>query len=228
MTVTCPRGHTSATTDYCDQCGASLQVAAQPTEVLPALEEPETAAAATPEPCPKCATPRSGDDSFCEACGFDFAAPVPAAVEATDAPPTGTAVWEVVVSADRQRFERCATADLAFPGEQPHRSFPLDRPEVNVGRSRAGQDGAVANIELDDPAISRLHAVFVRQAGGSYAVVDLGSTNGTTVNDDPKPIDPHVPVPLADGDRVGVGAWTTVTIRGLRNRAARAAPHPAP
>ena len=55
--------------------------------------------------------------------------------------------------------------------------------------------------------------MFLRQVDGSYAVVDLDSTNGTTVNDDPKPIDAHVPVPLAEGDRVRLGAWTTVTLR---------------
>ena len=42
---------------------------------------------------------------------------------------------------------------------------------------------------------------------------DLGSTNGTMVNDDPTPIAPQLAIPLADGDRVRVGAWTTITVR---------------
>ena len=33
------------------------------------------------------------------------------------------------------------------------------------------------------------------------------------MNDDPAPIAPQTDVPLADGDRVHVGAWTTITVR---------------
>jgi hypothetical protein len=43
-------------------------------------------------------------------------------------------------------------------------------------------------------------------------VVDCGSANGTTINDDPTPIQPDTPVTLAEGDRVHLGAWTTITI----------------
>lgn len=54
--------------------------------------------------------------------------------------------------------------------------------------------------------------MLVEQPDGSWSVVDQGSTNGTTVNGGEDPIDPFVPVPLTDGDRVHVGAWTTITI----------------
>jgi pSer/pThr/pTyr-binding forkhead associated (FHA) protein len=43
--------------------------------------------------------------------------------------------------------------------------------------------------------------------------VDPGSTNGTTLNDAPAAITPNTPVALADGDRIHLGAWTTITIR---------------
>jgi pSer/pThr/pTyr-binding forkhead associated (FHA) protein len=58
-----------------------------------------------------------------------------------------------------------------------------------------------------------LHAVLLAQADGSWAVLDPGSTNGTTINDDPIPIRTNVPIPLADGDRIHLGAWTTITLR---------------
>jgi pSer/pThr/pTyr-binding forkhead associated (FHA) protein len=64
-----------------------------------------------------------------------------------------------------------------------------------------------------DPGISRLHAVLERRADGSYAVRDLGSTNGTAVNDDPSPVGREVAVPLKAGDRIRLGAWTTITLR---------------
>jgi pSer/pThr/pTyr-binding forkhead associated (FHA) protein len=42
---------------------------------------------------------------------------------------------------------------------------------------------------------------------------DLGSTNGTTLNDDPTPIGREVGAPVSDGDRIHIGAWTTITLR---------------
>jgi diguanylate cyclase (GGDEF)-like protein len=53
----------------------------------------------------------------------------------------------------------------------------LDRTRATLlGR---GED---CDIVIDDPAVSRHHARIVREADGSFAVVDLGSTNGTFVN----------------------------------------------
>ncbi len=54
-------------------------------------------------------------------------------------------------------------------------------------------------IPLDDDAVSRRHARFAR-TGSSFIVSDLGSTNGTFVND--------VSVrerTLGDGDQVKIG-----------------------
>ena len=68
----------------------------------------------------------------------------------------------------------------------------------------------------DDPGISHLHAVLEQQGDGRYAVRDLGSTNGTSVNDEPEPVPADEPRPLSDGDRIRVGAWTTLTIRAAR------------
>jgi pSer/pThr/pTyr-binding forkhead associated (FHA) protein len=92
----------------------------------------------------------------------------------------------------------------------------LDQPEISVGRHSPTR-GIRTQIDLsgapEDPAISHLHAILLRQDDGSYAVMDPGSSNGTTLNDDPMPIAPNTPVPLADGDRIHLGAWTTITIR---------------
>jgi pSer/pThr/pTyr-binding forkhead associated (FHA) protein len=52
-----------------------------------------------------------------------------------------------------------------------------------------------------------------RRGDGGVVVRDLGSTNGTMLNDDPVPIAPQTVTPLSDGDRVHVGAWTTITVR---------------
>jgi pSer/pThr/pTyr-binding forkhead associated (FHA) protein len=64
-----------------------------------------------------------------------------------------------------------------------------------------------------DPAISRLHAVLVAQPDGSWAVIDPGSENGTSVNGTEVAVGDLVP--LRDGDSICVGAWTAITIVGI-------------
>jgi hypothetical protein len=210
MAAICPAGHRSEATDYCDRCGLRLDGVASPVPV-----ERETAASALLGPCPACGALRAHDDRFCESCGYDLVAAPPLA----DAGEPGrtTREWEAVVSPDRQRFTRFARDGLAFPAAVAARRIALDKPQVVIGRRRAGDRGEAPDIDLggafEDPAVSRRHAALVRQADGSYAVVDLDSTNGTTLNDDPAPLAANVVTPLADGDRVGVGAWTTVTLR---------------
>jgi FHA domain len=209
MTVVCPAGHESTTSDYCDQCGAPIARGAPvpgSTEVLAVVEEVDTSPAARREPCPACGARRSGDDRYCEGCGHDFLAA-----------PAAAATWEAVATADRAQFERLAVAGLSFPLDYGERRFALRDATVRIGRSRGRPDEAVPEIDLagapEDPGISHLHAVLERQAGGTYAVRDLGSTNGTTLNDGADPVGREFPVPLAAGDRLRLGAWTTITIR---------------
>ncbi len=209
MSVVCPRGHTSQAPDYCDQCGALILAgspAGEKTEVLPVVEEADTSPAARREPCPACGAPRSGDDRYCESCGHDFLGPPPASV-----------AWEAIVTADRAQFDRLAVAGVSFPADYPERRFVLADGETRIGRSRGHPDEQSPEIDLAgapaDPGVSRLHAMLERRSDGGVVVRDLGSTNGTMLNDNPVPIAPQTATPLADGDRVRVGAWTTITVR---------------
>jgi hypothetical protein len=206
MTIVCPSGHPSSTTDYCDQCGAPIAPVPPATAILPVVEEDDTSPATRQQPCPACGARRSGDDRYCEGCGHDFLAP-----------PRATSSWEAVASADRAQFERFASDGLSFPADYLERRFTLEGPEVRIGRSRGQAGEPAAEIDLagglEDPGVSRLHAVLERQEGGTYALRDLGSTNGTTVNDNPDRVGTDAAVPLADGDRIRVGAWTTITVR---------------
>jgi FHA domain len=220
MRAVCPSGHESATSDYCDQCGApiaAVKLPAPPPSPPPPPaddDDADTSPAALRQPCPVCSAPRSGDDRYCEECGHDF-----------DAPAAAQITWEAVVSADRGQFDRFAVSDLSFPDSYGERRFALDGERMLIGCRRNRPDDQAPEIDLAvspaDPGISRRHAVLERQPDGSYAVRDLDSTNGTTVNDDSEPIEPGQAVPLADGDTIRLGAWTTLTIR---NRAAPARP----
>jgi hypothetical protein len=60
--------------------------------------------------------------------------------------------------------------------------------------------GEAAEIRLDDPFASARHARVLRQAG-AVVLEDLGSTNGTYLNEELL----HGPAPLHHGDRVRIG-----------------------
>ena len=154
--------------------------------------------------CPVSGAHRVAGNRFCEGCGLDVSAPT--------APPTA---WVAEVAVDRRLFERVAIDSATFPVGRPAVTMPIAADEVTIGRG--GPTGPAPDIDLSgalaDPAVSHRHATLVRTVSNTYEVVDAGSTNGTTVNDDPTPIAPAVGIGLADGDRIHVGAWTTITIR---------------
>jgi hypothetical protein len=79
------------------------------------------------------------------------------------------------------------------PGHQPGMIYDLDGPVV-LGR------GGEAEIRLQDPFASSGHARIFEQ-GGILAVEDLGSTNGTYLNEELL----ESPRPLHPGDRVRIG-----------------------
>lgn len=143
-------------------------------------------------------------------------------------PPPGPAyqqqptTWLATIGPDRDYFmammQRSGpeAAGLNLPAYSPEQQRALTGNQVTIGRRRHST-GDTPDIDLsvppEDPGVSHQHAVLVQQPDGSWAVVDQNSTNGTTVNGAEEPIQPFVPVPLQDGDRVHVGAWTTITIR---------------
>jgi hypothetical protein len=196
---TCPSGHESADYDYCDLCGITI------------------GGDAFPVVCPRCGAPRAGP--FCEACGYDFPDPGPEPLPAPQADPTALGTWAAVVTADLGYYESVRAAGgpdadaISFPVYCPQRRFPLSGREVRVGR-RSAHSGIDPEIDLAgppaDPGVSRLHAVLIRAADGTWSVVDPGSANGTLVNG--TEIARDALVPLRDGDRINLGAWTEVTI----------------
>jgi hypothetical protein len=171
-------------------------------------DEPGTQASEVTKPgvagstCPLCQTARPAGDRFCETCGHDF--------EAVRSPATG---WELLIEADREYHVRFDAAGVAFPEGLDARCMALDAPELRIGRSDDSSDPDAPQITGagNDPALSRRHAVLRRQDDGTYAIEDLGSTNGTEVNG--RQLAPREVIVLVDGDRLHVGAWTGMTIR---------------
>jgi FHA domain len=212
---TCPNGHRSGTTDYCDTCGARMG-SSVPSHVK--LVPPPAPAPAVPDvSCPHCGTVQPATDKYCEGCGYDFTTGTAPARSVTATPPvvapTSSPVWEAVITADPAWHARSGS-DAPLP-TVPERRFPITGDQVLIGR-RSDSRGIFPQIDLshehDDTAISRAHCTLVRQPDGSYSLVDAGSTNGTFVNDNPVAITKGQPVPLVPGDRIHIGSFTTLTI----------------
>lgn len=79
-------------------------------------------------------------------------------------------------------------------GPQTGMEFPLDRPVIRLGR------GSGSDIILQTSQASRQHAE-ISQQGNQFFIRDLGSTNGTFVNNQQV----TAPRPLQPGDQVRIG-----------------------
>jgi predicted component of type VI protein secretion system len=78
------------------------------------------------------------------------------------------------------------------PGHQPGSSYELSK-GATLGRGNV-------EIKLEDPFASAHHARISRQ-GHVFVIEDLGSTNGTFLNEEPL----NGPQPLQAGDRIRIG-----------------------
>ena len=93
-------------------------------------------------------------------------------------------------------------------GKEAGRQIPLD------GSVEAGREPGLPLV-VDDDQVSRRHARITATAG-SVVVEDLGSSNGTYVNDQPI----NMPRELTPGDRIRMGL-TVVELRSAEQVAAR-------
>jgi hypothetical protein len=239
----CPAGHDSADLDYCDVCGADMAgmagapapvPAGRPGDVCPRCDTPRagrfceedgydfelgadrpavspartstTAHLVTP------ATPTMPSTVSKLGRGADRNRPA-------GRPGRG---WAAVITADRAYYDTVMAVggpdavDIAFPPYHPDRLVRLTGSEIRIGR-RSNSRGVTPEIDLSEPpedvGVSRMHAVLLARPDGTWVLVDPGSANGTTVNGSTDPIAVNAEVPVGDGDRIHVGAWTTITLR---------------
>jgi len=82
---------------------------------------------------------------------------------------------------------------VVFYGENIGRRHPLEHPEIIIGRSET------THLQVNQESVSRQHAKL-QTTEGSTTISDLGSTNGTFVNNDR--VDR---AELRDGDLVRIG-----------------------
>ena len=141
--------------------------------------------------CPNCKTPFPRQDSrFCNECGYDFRSGSEGEEQLTpedvfethsvEAPAAGPSASLRILLRDGGVMER-----------------QLVKAETTIGK------GPLNDITLADPAVSTAHAAIRFESNG-YAIVDLGSRNGTFVNDAKL----EAPRVLVHGDVIRMGRCT--------------------
>lgn len=172
---------------YCDQCGAQL------------LQ------------CPKCGEFRKG--KFCPTCGVPTSAPgsqpagqsaqpVQPAKPAQPAQPVQPRQPQQPVQAPPRPQQ--ATGTALPPSDNGPSCLRADalgitlqlKPGAVIGRVNGDYVAQVCTLQY----ISGTHARLDRGANMQWAITDLGSRNGTTVNG--TQCQPNVPVPLKIGDQI--------------------------
>ena len=189
--------------EYCDSCGAKLEVIATEAVVADAPDSPdaeetpveieasaETAAEeATSEP----ETAAAEGEERAEAAGDE--PPEPAAEEAVP-----------VAAALSEEREAVGSASLTITrGGTVGKVFELQAGDNLVGRWDP-DSGSFPEVDMenDDPEarISRKHALI--KFGTDLTIEDIGSLNGTFVNRGQR-LEPGSPAPLKDGDEIIIG-----------------------
>ncbi|MFL6334042.1 MAG: FHA domain-containing protein [Pyrinomonadaceae bacterium] len=199
--ITCERCQTENIegSQYCDECGATLQPATA------GGTRAHTSEHTGPEP-----------EAFASDAARRAVAPELRAVSKPQ--PLSSAGASVPGIGGRTRTPEDSPTGRRESGAAPHaklvihrgrsvgKEFPMCEDESHIGRWDA--DGGIfpdVDLDSDDPEakVSRRHARITRRSG-QYYIEDLGSTNGTFVNRGRRLL-PGDRQPLRDGDEVIVG-----------------------
>jgi hypothetical protein len=156
----------------------------------------------TEKVCPVCKTVNKPEASLCRKCGAKLDDPPVSQTRTTEVgslPPELLKDWSITDA-------KAPTSGIDFHIEGRFNPAHIDpKGEFVLGR----KTGKTSEILLDLApfrgyalGVSRRHAV-VRQAGEGYEVIDLGSVNGSWLNEER--LTPHSPQPLPSGSHLRLG-----------------------
>ena len=192
--------------------------------------------------CPACHVDNAVDALFCEDCGYDFTTgQLPPSSTATASPATANSLWldpapantgatasttaspgtgwvaEVWVDPDWFALHGKDMGDPC-PSASTPKVIVLRDVTASIGRTSKSR-GVAPTIDCGtDSAVSHLHATLTFD-NDRWFIEDAGSTNGTYVSVAGAP-NPDAPIvasskrELAPNERIQLGAWTRVVLRG--------------
>lgn len=223
----CPACGAPADGRFCEACGHDSALPAPPPQrpegamgTAPPPPRPEGAmGTAPPSPRPEGTTSTPPQSRSHESAEVTAAPSV--RLEGPEITARASAVaWIATIAADRACYERMLAREgpdaraIEFPAYYPPRRITLRDGDTLIGK-RSESQGVRPDIDLGlapaDAGVSRTHALLHLNSAG-LTVTDLGSTNGTSLNNSDDLIPADRPVPLRSGDRIHVGAWTTITV----------------
>lgn len=204
--ATCPNGHVSASTDYCDTCGAPMGASAQPDPAVAAEKvlagEPTPVATGGVQPglggvpaaggaskaCPNCRGVNPPNALFCEECGYDFttgslprgAEPAaPAQTDAAGAAPA--AVPAASLDLDGPDPAAPAVPEFTLPGDDD--PGVVDADVVSVSEPEDASPAAPVGAPAEEPVAEPV------DAPGPEGPVDAD-----VIEDEPTPAPEPIPV----------------------------------
>jgi predicted RNA-binding Zn-ribbon protein involved in translation (DUF1610 family) len=160
-------------TYFCLSCGSQLSM--RETDHLP--------------DCPQCGSGRFRRDSIFESMQEHASPTVEFSTDAELVPPA----WLLEA---RAALERAGHYLAWRDDEGAIANFAIERGWTRIGRS------AAADLRLDDPSVSRRHALIVAEPGRGLRVLDDRSLNGVLLNGEPVEW-----ARLKDGDELAIGRY---------------------
>ena len=168
------------------------------------MPEPSSASTVVPsfslrenDSLPDC--PRCGSSSFQRDSIFEPMQEGETTIEFTSSPKPSARDWLDKARAELPAGGRCLVCE---DGDEVL-AFRIERGWTRIGRSVA------ADVRLDDPSVSRRHALIVSEADHSLRVLDDRSLNGVFVNGDLVEWGK-----LEDGDELTVGRYRLFVLEG--------------
>jgi hypothetical protein len=102
----------------------------------------------------------------------------------------------------RERLPKSSPGLVFQDDDSEIRCFPIDRGWTRIGRS------PTADLRLDDPSVSRRHALVVAEPGKELRVLDDRSLNGVLLNGATVEW-----APLRDGDELAIGRYRLYVLK---------------
>lgn len=145
-----------------------------------------------PKKCPVCGFDNPDDAEYCANCGYEFVG----SGDSEENDDTATATASSIGASTS-----IPTLILTLPD---NKTFTVTK-EVTIGRRTNTNSVDIDLTDYDDlqngPFVSRKHAkIYYDNQSNQWMIIDLGSTNGTKVNNNM--LNPQTPNPLKDGDEI--------------------------